>query len=160
MEASPADGVRPGVAVVLADLGETPLSDAAGLGSAMARRRLRLAVEALTALGVLTAHDGRYTFAVDVAANETFRVPSESATFGQLPVDLTTSPLGYFGIATEITSRINFLVNSGDALILAEHAPEVVSIDRVIRMLLIHDIVVKPFTVDEIILKVDDALQA
>lgn len=58
--------------------------------------------------------------AVDVAANETFRVPSESATFGQLPVDLTTSPLGYFGIATEITSRINFLVNSGDALILAE----------------------------------------
>ena len=59
-------------------------------------------------------------FAVDVAANNTFRVPSESATFGQLPVDLTTSPFGYFGIATEITSRINFLVNSGDALILAE----------------------------------------
>jgi len=59
--------------------------------------------------------------AVDVAANETFRVnSSDSATFSGLPVDLTTDPLGYFGIATEITSRINFLVNSGDALILAE----------------------------------------
>jgi pilus assembly protein CpaC len=30
------------------------------------------------------------------------------------------SPLGYFGIAAEITSRINFAVNSGNALILAE----------------------------------------
>ncbi len=36
--------------------------------------------------------------------------------------DLTavTRPLGYFGIATEITSRLNFLVNSGDALVLAQ----------------------------------------
>ena len=58
--------------------------------------------------------------AVDVAANDRFRVPSESGTFEALPVDLTSDPLGYFGIATEITSRINFLVNSGDALILAE----------------------------------------
>ncbi len=59
--------------------------------------------------------------AVDVAANETFRVPSTTPAFTDgLPVDLTGSPLGYFGIATEISSRINFLVNSGDALILAE----------------------------------------
>ncbi len=60
-------------------------------------------------------------FAVDVAANKTFRVtPATPAFSNGLPVDLTTSPLGYFGIATEISSRINFLVNSGDALILAE----------------------------------------
>jgi len=58
--------------------------------------------------------------AVDTAANDTFRVPSESATFNALRIDLTGNPLGYFGIATEITSRINFLVNSGHALILAE----------------------------------------
>lgn len=30
------------------------------------------------------------------------------------------SPMGYFGLATYITSRINFLVSSGDAMILAE----------------------------------------
>lgn len=30
------------------------------------------------------------------------------------------SSLGYFGVATEITTRINFAVNSGDAIILAE----------------------------------------
>lgn len=35
----------------------------AGLGSAMARRRLRLAVEALTALGVLAWQDGQYALA-------------------------------------------------------------------------------------------------
>ncbi|MFT4564837.1 MAG: pilus assembly protein CpaC [Gammaproteobacteria bacterium] len=60
-------------------------------------------------------------FAVDVAANETFRPVATTPAFGNgLPVDLTTSPLGFFGLATEIGSRINFLVNSGDALILAE----------------------------------------
>lgn len=58
-------------------------------------------------------------FAIDGVANQNFRVPSESATFETLPLDVS-SPLGYFGIATEIGSRINFLVNSGDALILAE----------------------------------------
>jgi pilus assembly protein CpaC len=35
-------------------------------------------------------------------------------------VNNAASALGYFGIATEITSRINFAVNSGNALILAE----------------------------------------
>lgn len=60
-------------------------------------------------------------FAVDVAANETFRPLATTPAFsGGLPVDLTTDPLGFFGIAAEIGSRINFLVNSGDALILAE----------------------------------------
>lgn len=59
--------------------------------------------------------------AVDVAANKTFRVTPPTAAFsGGLPTDPTTSPLGYFGIASEISSRINFLANSGDALILAE----------------------------------------
>lgn len=46
-----------------------------------------------------------------------------SNTPGQLSTidPLTTDPsFGYFGIATEITSRINLAVSSGDALILAE----------------------------------------
>lgn len=47
-----------------------------------------------------------------------FAVPSTSDTFKDLLP--TSSALGYFGIATEITSRINFAVNSGNALILAE----------------------------------------
>lgn len=58
-------------------------------------------------------------FAADLDGNKTFRVPSESSTFNNLPLQVKT-PIGYFGIATEITSRINFLVNSGHALILAE----------------------------------------
>ncbi len=59
--------------------------------------------------------------AVDVVANDTFRPLATTPAFaGGLPLDLTGSPLGYFGIATEISSRINFLINSGDALILAE----------------------------------------
>ena len=58
-------------------------------------------------------------FASDVDGNNVFRAPSESATFADLPLQVKT-PIGYFGIATEISSRINFLVNSGDALILAE----------------------------------------
>ncbi|GMR08484.1 MAG: pilus assembly protein N-terminal domain-containing protein [Gammaproteobacteria bacterium] len=35
-------------------------------------------------------------------------------------VVLNNPPIGYFGILTEITSRINFLASSGDAIILAE----------------------------------------
>ena len=59
-------------------------------------------------------------FAYDGAANDVFRVPATTPAFeGGLPLDVH-SPMGFFGIATEISSRINFLVNSGDALILAE----------------------------------------
>lgn len=38
---------------------------------------------------------------------------------GDLPLDIS-SPLGNFGLATEILSRINLLVSTGDAIILAE----------------------------------------
>lgn len=55
----------------------------------------------------------------DVVTNDTFRVTSPQPSFTALPLDIG-SPAGYFGIAAEISSRINFLVNSGDALILAE----------------------------------------
>jgi pilus assembly protein CpaC len=56
-------------------------------------------------------------FAFDAATNNFFR---SSSTFDDaLPLKVT-SPIGYFGIATEIASRINFAVNSGNALILAE----------------------------------------
>jgi pilus assembly protein CpaC len=61
-------------------------------------------------------------FAYDAVGNEVFRPQIEDNQVSysdDLPLDVT-KPLGYFGIATEISSRINFLVNSGDALILAE----------------------------------------
>ncbi len=72
-------------------------------------------------------------FALDGATNRTFRAtPSPAPSFNDtlnlndqatpVPrlVNQATHALGYFGIATEITSRINFAVNSGNALILAE----------------------------------------
>jgi len=71
--------------------------------------------------------------ALDGAVNRRFRpepqpVPSFNDAFtlddGSKPVPFlagqATSAFGYFGIATEITSRINLAVNSGNALILAE----------------------------------------
>jgi pilus assembly protein CpaC len=65
-------------------------------------------------------------FALDGATNSVFRplqTPSTTAIAGN-PVNLTPgnaiSPLGYFGIAFEIASRINFAVGSGNAVILAE----------------------------------------
>ena len=71
--------------------------------------------------------------ALDGVTNDRFRptpapVPSFndvlSKTDQTMPVPLlakqATSAFGYFGIATEITSRINLAVNSGNALILAE----------------------------------------
>ena len=71
--------------------------------------------------------------ALDGAVNDRFRplpqpVPSFNDTLNKtdtsMPVPLlakqATSAFGYFGIATEITSRINLAVNSGNALILAE----------------------------------------
>ena len=72
-------------------------------------------------------------FALDAATNSTFRAtplptPSFNDTLnldnGASPVpklvNQATSLMGHFGIASEITSRINFAVNSGNALILAE----------------------------------------
>jgi pilus assembly protein CpaC len=60
-------------------------------------------------------------FAFDAERNSTF-IPSVGSDFsaGDLAIGVADSPLGYFGIATEITSRINFAVSSGDAVILAE----------------------------------------
>jgi len=55
----------------------------------------------------------------EAAANNIFRTGEETSFFGDLPTD-TDGAQGFFGIATEITSLINFLVSSGDALILAE----------------------------------------
>lgn len=60
-------------------------------------------------------------FALDGASNTLFRTPA-SAT--GIPVGLTATnaggALGYFGIAFEIASRINFAVGSGNAVILAQ----------------------------------------
>jgi len=57
-------------------------------------------------------------FASDLDGNKSFRVPSPG-TFDGLPLQVKT-PIGYFGIASEITSRINFLVSNNSAMILAE----------------------------------------
>ncbi len=58
-------------------------------------------------------------FAKDWAANDLFRGSSQNEIFDDLPNRV--SPLqGYFGIATEITSRINYLASNGDAFTLAE----------------------------------------
>lgn len=58
-------------------------------------------------------------FVGDAATNERFRVPG-GASFDDVILPNEQLTRGFFGIATEITSRINFLVSSGDALILAE----------------------------------------
>lgn len=55
------------------------------------------------------------------ASNSVFAASEQPATsFNGLAPEVGRSALGYFGIASEITSRINFAVNSGNALILAE----------------------------------------
>lgn len=55
------------------------------------------------------------------ASNSIFAASEQPATsFNGLAPEVGRSALGYFGIASEITSRINFAVNSGNALILAE----------------------------------------
>jgi pilus assembly protein CpaC len=65
-------------------------------------------------------------FALDGATNPVFRTPltTSTATLAGNPTGLTpsnaASALGYFGIAAEITSRINLAVSSGNAVILAE----------------------------------------
>ncbi len=55
----------------------------------------------------------------DVATNSRFRVPSGTS-FDDVLLPGEGVARGFFGIASEITSRINFLVSAGDALILAE----------------------------------------
>lgn len=57
--------------------------------------------------------------AVDPANNNLFRVESGSPIEDALEVR-DGAAHGFFGIASEITSRLNFLVSTGDALILAE----------------------------------------
>ena len=59
-------------------------------------------------------------FALDASTNDIFRVTPSTPSLGDLLPRSARSPLGYFGIAFEISSRINFAVNSGNALILAE----------------------------------------
>ena len=62
------------------------------------------------------------TFAVagDLATNNLFRPPNLDPNF-TTPLPLNVKPFStYFGIATSITSRINFLASSGDAVTLAE----------------------------------------
>ncbi len=59
--------------------------------------------------------------AFDATANPVFRASEQPNTsFNGLAPAVAESPLGYFGIVSEITSRINFAVNSGNALVLAE----------------------------------------
>ena len=60
-------------------------------------------------------------FAFDGVQNDLFRVPGQpAATFDATLANTAGSPLGFFGIASQLTSRINFAVNSGNAVILAE----------------------------------------
>ncbi|MFT5133096.1 MAG: pilus assembly protein CpaC [Gammaproteobacteria bacterium] len=55
------------------------------------------------------------------ASNSVFAASELPATsFNGLAPEIGRSALGYFGLVTEITSRINFGVNSGNAIILAE----------------------------------------
>ena len=59
--------------------------------------------------------------ALNAKSNDVFRateLPNVSFT-GLAPL-VGDTPLGYFGLVSEITSRINFAVNSGNAVILAE----------------------------------------
>lgn len=59
--------------------------------------------------------------AFDGATNPLFRSAELPATsFTGLAPEAAESALGYFGIVSEITSRINFAVSSGNALVLAE----------------------------------------
>ena len=55
-------------------------------------------------------------FAFDGVQNDLFRVPGQpAATFDATLANTAGSPLGFFGIASQLTSRINFAVNSGNA---------------------------------------------
>lgn len=61
--------------------------------------------------------------AYDAADNNTFRASPDAdliPSFSPLAANLRSGPLGYFGLVTEITSRIQLLESTGDAIILAE----------------------------------------
>lgn len=59
--------------------------------------------------------------ALSAESNSVFRATElPNTSFTGLGSEVGRSALGYFGIVSEITSRINFAVNSGNALILAE----------------------------------------
>ena len=80
----------------------------------------------LTSLGVdwSNAINGPSAAVVfDPARNDTFRTGAPASVAPSFLATLPTgfgSPVGYFGIATEILSSINLLVQTGDAIILAE----------------------------------------
>jgi len=59
-------------------------------------------------------------FAFDATGNTELSTASPPQSFSPLTPGAAFSPYGYFGIATEIASRINFGVQSGDLVILAE----------------------------------------
>ena len=90
----------------------------------MVRMRVRMVEFRKSALGRLgidwsDATSGpTFAAAGDAIGNNLFRPPSGEA-FGRLPN--TVQPFStYFGIASNITSRINFLASNGDAVTLAE----------------------------------------
>ncbi len=57
-------------------------------------------------------------FAAQPEENPVFRIDPQNGISG-LPTEFNGERYGFFGIATAITSRINFMVSNGDALILA-----------------------------------------
>jgi len=59
-------------------------------------------------------------FAFDPTGNTELSTASPDQSFSPLTPGAAFSPYGYFGIATEIASRINFGVQSGNLVILAE----------------------------------------
>ena len=79
----------------------------------------------LTSLGIdwSNAINGPAAAAVLESGNKIFRPGAPAAVapsfLGALPTEVKT-PIGYFGIATELLSTINLLVQTGDAIILAE----------------------------------------
>ncbi len=59
--------------------------------------------------------------AFSASSNAVFAAAEQPATsFSGLAPEVGRSALGYFGLVSEITSRINFAVNSGNAIILAQ----------------------------------------
>lgn len=60
-----------------------------------------------------------FGIAGDARSNSLFRGSADPQVFGALPTKVTPFK-SYFGIASEITSRINLMVNNGDAFTIAE----------------------------------------
>lgn len=58
-------------------------------------------------------------FARDLSSNGLFRGTSENPIFNNLPLNVASNN-AYFGIASEITSRINMMATAGDAVTIAE----------------------------------------